>query len=88
VNDTRPAKADWHWDNPLWPLLTIEPTEQGRALAAKCLRRRCAHCGWECSGVDGEIRMASHTNASHPGRPMLFTAYPLALAMRPMGGDA
>ena len=72
----------------MWP----SPTRVEDWFARRFTLWRCARCGAEATGEDGEDGgqdwMQRHTEIQHPGRPALFTVYPPSMGLRPRGGDA
>jgi len=79
----RRPSVDWHWDQPVWP---------SRVHAVEWFMRRftlwrCARCGVEFMGDEAQGQLELHLMAHHPGRPALYTVYPMSVGLRPRGHD-
>ena len=79
----RPS-VDWHWDEPLWPNRARMPS----CVAERFTLWRCARCGTEVAGGQAWERLRDHHETTHPGKPMVFTVYPVSVGIHPRGRDA
>ena len=79
----RLPSVDWHWEQPVWP----SRTHVVDWFARRFTLWRCARCGVEFMGDEAQGQLELHLMAHHPGRPLIFTVYPVSVGLRPRGHD-